>query len=141
MAVIGASILILLPSQIREIPGLQTQMSPAFIPMITGIGLILSGLGLILRSSFSGEQPSSVDWDRAIAVRVVTTVLLLIAYTMLFPIIGFVVTSAVFVAFFTWFFGSRDPVKTAALVVLTPIGVWLFFEKLFRIPLPHGFLF
>lgn len=141
MAAIGASILILAPSQIHPVAALQTQMSPALIPAFAAVGLILSGLGLILQSAVTGGHATAVDMERTTAVRVVVSVLLLVAYAILFPRVGFVVTSAVFAAFFSWYFGARDPVKIAILVVVTPVVVWLFFEKLFLIPLPHGILF
>lgn len=141
VAVIGASILLLVPSQIQPVAALQTRMSPGLIPGVAAVGLILSGLGLILQSSLKGGAAVPVEMDRQVTIRIVTSVLLLIAYTLLFPRVGFVVTSAVFVAFFSWYFGARDPIKITLVTVGTPIVVWLFFEKLFLIPVPHGFLF
>lgn len=141
VVVIGSSILILLPSQIATLPGLQIAVSPGIVPMLAGIGLIIAGSGLVLQSSLTSVTSDPIDLDRTVIIRIVTTVLLLIAYTILFPWLGFLVTSAVFVGFFTYFFGARSWQKIVLLVVLTPIGVWLFFEKLFRIPLPHGLLY
>ena len=141
VVVIGSSILLLLPSQVTTLPGLQMAVSPSIIPALVGIGLIVAGLGLVLQSSLSGEVAGRIDWDRTVTIRIVTTVLLLIAYATLFPQLGFVVTSAVFVGFFAFFIGARNWLKITLLVVLTPVGVWLFFEKLFRIPLPHGLLY
>ncbi len=141
VVVIGSSILLLLPSQVATLPGLQMAVSPSIIPALVGIGLIVAGLGLVLQSSFSGEAAGQINWDRTVTIRIVTTVLLLIAYATLFPQLGFVVTSAVFVGFFAFFIGARNWLKITLLVVLTPVGVWLFFEKLFRIPLPHGLLY
>ena len=141
VVLIGSSILILLPSQVTTLPGLQMAVSPAIIPRLVGIGLLIAGVGLVLQSALTGTVSGPIDWDRTTAIRIVTTVLLLIAYTTLFPWLGFVVTSAGFVGFFTYFFGARNWLKITLLVVLTPVGVWLFFEKLFRIPLPHGLLY
>lgn len=141
VATIGASILILVPSQIHPVVALQTRMSPGLVPGVAAVGLILAGLGLILQSSLKGRQDQPVEIDREVAIRMATSILLLIAYTLLFPRVGFVVTSAIFVAFFSWYFGARDPVKITLVVVATPVVVWLFFEKLFLIPVPHGFLF
>lgn len=141
VAAIGASIVILVPSQTNPIPGLQTQMSPGLIPTLVGAGLILSGLGLILQSSLGSVDEPPIDLDRTASVRIVISVLLIVAYTMIFPLLGFVVTSAIFVGFFTWFFGAHNPVKIGLMVVLPAVVVWLFFEQLFRIPLPHGVLF
>ena len=137
---IGVSILLLLPSQINPIAALQTRMSPGLIPLMVAIGLILAGTALIVQPLLSKSDVDAIDLDRSSSIRVVATVLLLVAYTMIFPRLGFVVTSGLFIGFFTWFFGARDPVKITLLVVLTPLIVWLFFEKLFQIPLPSGLL-
>lgn len=141
VVVIGSSILILLPSQVATLPGLQTAVPPTVVPGLVGAALIVAGLGLVLQSALTGTTSGRIDWDRTAAIRIVTTVLLLIAYTAMFPRLGFLVTSALFIGFFAFFFGARNWVKVALLLVLTPLSVWLFFEKLFRIPLPHGLLY
>lgn len=141
MVVIGSSILILLPSQVATLPGIRTAVPPTVVPGLVGAGLIIAGFGLVLQSALNGATSGRVDWDRTAAIRIVITVLLLIAYTVMFPWLGFLVTSALFTGFFAFFFGARSWVKIALLLVLTPVSVWLFFEKLFRIPLPHGLLY
>jgi len=141
VVLIGSSILLLLPTQIKEMPGLQSEMSPRLIPALLGTALIVLGFGLILQSSLGKSQSRKIEWDRFSSLRVVITIVLLIAYISIFPLLGFVVTSVVFAGFFTFFFGSRSWIKITLAAVLTPIGVWLFFEKLFRIPLPHGLMF
>jgi hypothetical protein len=138
---IGSSILILIPSQVKMLPGLETAMSPKFIPAAVAVGLIIMGFTLVLQSSLGNLSPDRISWDRVITMRILTAVLLMFAYTALFPRLGFVVTSAVFTGFFTFFFGARSWWKVSLVVLLIPIGVWLFFEKLFRIPLPHGLVF
>ena len=122
-------------------PGMQTEMSPRFVPAVVGVGLIILGLALILQSALSGIKSGRINWDKTASIRILITVLLMLAYTTLFPVFGFVVTSGVFVGFFTIFFGARVWWKIAMVIVLIPVAVWLFFEKIFRIPLPHGFLY
>ncbi len=141
VVLIGSSILLLVPSQVKMLPGLDSSMSPKFIPALVAVGLIITGLTLILQSSLVARNTDPVSWDRNTALRILTSVLLMFAYTALFPILGFVVTSAIFAGFFTYFFGARSWLKVLLLVVLVPVGVWLFFEKIFRIPLPHGLAF
>jgi putative tricarboxylic transport membrane protein len=138
---IGVAILALTPSQVRTIPGLQTEMSPTFIPTLVAVGLILAGLGLCAQAFLVDAPSGRIDLGRTGLVRVLAAVLLMVAYTILFPRIGFVVTSAVFLGVFTTMFGARSWFKVGLGMVLTPVVVWLFFEQLFRIPLPHGLLF
>jgi hypothetical protein len=73
--------------------------------------------------------------------RVGLSVILMIVYTVLFPRLGFVVTSGLFVGFYAYLFGSRSILKIAISIIAVPLVIWLFFEVLFRIPLPHGVLF
>ena len=141
VALIGSSVMLLVPSQVKLMPGMQTEMSPRFVPAVVGVGLIILGLALILQSAFGGIKSGRIDWDKTTSIRILTTVLLMLAYTTLFPVFGFVVTSGVFVGFFTIFFGARVWWTIAMVIVLIPVAVWLFFEKIFRIPLPHGSLY
>jgi len=141
VALIGSSVLFLLPSQVKLMPGIQIEISPRFIPAFVGVGLIILGLALVLQSALGGPKSNRIDLDKTTSLRILITVLLMLAYTTLFPLLGFVVTSAVFVGFFTIFFGARIWWKIAIVIVMIPVAVWLFFEKIFRIPLPHGFLY
>ncbi len=143
MAALGAAILLLVPSQVQEVPGLQTQLSAAFIPSVIAVALILVGAGLMGYSFLERARlllrPANLSGGGTL--RVGLAVLLLVAYALLFPRLGFVVTSALFVGLYAVMFGSRNPLKIALTLVLVPVVSWLFFELLFRIPLPHGILF
>lgn len=81
MVVIGSSILILLPSQVATLPGIRTAVPPTVVPGLVGAGLIIAGFGLVLQSALNGATSGRIDWDRTAAIRIVITVLLLIAYT------------------------------------------------------------
>ena len=138
---LGALILILIPSQIQNIPGMETETSPSFLPTVVAILLMLAGAGLIVESYLSSRRDAPPDLSRVVLFRVGLTVLLLVVYTILFPRLGFVVTSGLFVGIYAYLFGSRSVLKIGISVVAVPVVVWVFFELLFRIPLPHGILF
>ena len=138
---LGALILILIPSQIRNIPGMETETSPSFIPSVVAVLLVLLGGGLIVQGFLSPRRETPPDLSRVVVFRVGLSVVLLIVYTVLFPRLGFVVTSGLFVGIYAYLFGSRSILKIAISVVVVPVVIWLFFEILFRIPLPHGILF
>ena len=141
VVVFGIIVLALIPTQIRSVVVGQTEMSPSFIPAVVAVGLILAGLGLIAKAYFVDTAHPRIDATREGVLRVVAAVLLLIGYTMVFPRLGFVVASGLALGVFILLFGARAWLKISLSVVLVPIVVWLFFEKLFRIPLPHGLLF
>ena len=138
---LGGVILLLVPFQIDIIPGMDSEVSPAFLPIVLSVAIMAVGAGMVLRSFLRVSEGKPVDLKTDAVLRVVATVLLLVAYTFLFPRIGFVVTSAVFIGIFVYLFGSRDALKILLSMVLVPVAVWLFFEKLFHIPLPHGIIF
>ena len=141
VVILGVVILLLIPSQITSVVLGETQMSPSFIPTVVAVGLILAGLGLLAKAYFTKSEHPPLDLTVTGLLRMLTAVLLLVAYTWLFPRVGFVVTSGVFLGVFIVFFGSRRWLRIVLNMVLVPIVLWLFFEQLFRIPLPHGFLF
>ena len=138
---LGALILVLIPSQIRNIPGMETDTSPSFLPAVLAILIMIAGAGLILQGFLSSRRDASQDLSRVVVLRVGLSVVLLILYTVVFPRLGFVVTSGVFVGIYAYLFGSRSILKIAISMVAVPVVIWVFFELLFRIPLPHGVLF
>jgi putative tricarboxylic transport membrane protein len=138
---LGALILVLIPSQIRNIPGMETDTSPSFLPAVLAILIMIGGAGLILQGFLSSRRDASQDLSRVVVLRVGLSVVLLILYTVVFPRLGFVVTSGVFVGIYAYLFGSRSILKIAISMVAVPVVIWVFFELLFRIPLPHGVLF
>ncbi len=144
LALIGGAILLLIPSQIDTAFGMGAQMSPSFLPTVLGFALILVGLGLVIqafRNRSVQQDRAEPAFSRHSFLRVALAAILLIVYTLLFPRIGFVITSGLFIGIFIYLFGARSILKIGLSMVLVPLGVWLFFEKLFRIPLPHGLLF
>jgi putative tricarboxylic transport membrane protein len=120
---------------------METETSPSFIPSVVAILLMLLGGGLILQGFLSPRRDQPPDLSRLVVLRVGLSVVLLVVYTILFPRLGFVVTSGLFVGAYAYLFGSRSVLKIALSVVVVPVVIWLFFEVLFRIPLPHGILF
>jgi hypothetical protein len=138
---LGALILALIPSQIQNIPGMETETSPSFLPTVLAVLIMVMGAGLILQGFLSSRRDAPPDLSRVVVFRVGLSVVLLILYTVVFPRLGFVVTGGVFVGIYAYLFGSRSVLKIAISMVAVPVAIWMFFELLFRIPLPHGILF
>ena len=102
---------------------------------------MIMGAGLIAQGFLSSKRDTPPDLSKVVVFRVGLSVVLLIVYTVLFPRLGFVVTSGLFVGIYAYLFGSRSILKIAGSMIAVPVAIWLFFELLFRIPLPHGILF
>lgn len=138
---LGALILLLIPSQIKNIAGMETETPPSFLPTVLAILIILMGAGLIGQGFLSSRRETPPDLSRVVVFRVGLSVVLLIAYTVVFPRLGFVISSGLFVGIYAYLFGSRSILKIAISMAAVPVVIWMFFELLFRIPLPHGILF
>jgi hypothetical protein len=138
---LGAGILALIPSQVHAISGLETNMSPAFIPLVAGVALIVVGAALGYTAVFGREEGKAAVFAGNELPRVLFSTLLLLAYTWLFPVVGFMTTSVVFIGAFAYFFGQRDPRRLLAVMTVAPALVWALFEIIFVIPLPHGLIF
>ncbi len=145
LILIGSTILLLIPSQIDSVSGMTIRVTPSFLPAVLGFSLMLVGLGLLIQSFRKRTGQQSRENEQVFSLnsflRVFLAAVLLIVYTLLFPRFGFLVTSALFVGIFIYLFGARSILKISLSMILVPVGVWLFFEKLFHIPLPHGLLF
>ncbi len=145
LILIGSTILLLIPSQIDSVSGITVRVTPSFLPAVLGFSLMLVGLGLFIQSFRKKDKQQTGENAQVFSsnsfLRVLLAAVLLIVYTLLFPRFGFLVTSALFVGIFIYLFGYRSILKISLSMILVPVGVWLFFEKLFHIPLPHGLLF
>jgi putative tricarboxylic transport membrane protein len=120
---------------------METKTSPSFLPAALAVLIMLMGAGLIAQGCLSSKRDDPPDLSRVVVFRVGLSVVLLIVYAILFPRLGFVVTSGLFVGIYAYLFGSRSILKIAISMIAVPVVTWVFFELLFRIPLPHGILF
>ncbi len=141
LTVLAGVILFLVPSQIDRIPGMETEVSPFFLPTVLAVAIMAVGIALLAQAFRKNIGEGEKEFPMSGGLRVLVSVLLLIAYTLLFPRLGFLVTSGIFMGIFTYYFGARSILKIGLSMLLVPVCVWLFFEKLFRIPLPHGLIF
>jgi putative tricarboxylic transport membrane protein len=108
---------------------------------VVSVALLLAGIAMIAVSFFGRSKEETACFSKTGSLRALASMLLLIAYALIFPSLGFVVTSGVFLAVFSYLFGARNPLKIGGAAVAAPVATWLLFEMFFRVPLPHGVLF
>lgn len=69
----------------------------------------------------------------------------MVAYVWLMTILGFLLSSMLFMAVFFWFLGEdrspRTAIKTTLLAVVVSSGFYTLFAKVFLVPLPKGIFF
>ncbi len=121
-----------------DVPG--QKLGAAFLPMIVGVGLLLCGIALVLRSlrrgayADSGDAAPEVEEHFGSAAVIVGAVL---AYILLSERIGFLLIAPPCLA--VVFLALRVRWRTAVLAALGgTLLVHLAFYKLLRVPLPWG---
>lgn len=140
---LGAGILILAPSQIRGFIEPDLRVPPSFIPNLAGMGLLVVGILLSITSFFGKTKKEGKEETVKLKdiKNIGITILVLFAYAFLFPVIGFLTTSMLFIVILSIILGQRNLLKLLILMILIPALVWGLFELIFAIPLPRGWLF
>ena len=138
---LGTGILLLIPSQIRVFFGLETGLPPGFLPTLVSIGLLLVGSLMCIVSLFNKTEKVKEINISGKDIKIITiAAVTLFSYAFLFPIIGFLTTSIIYVGILSFLCGQRNYVKILILMLLIPAIVWGMFQHIFSIPLPHGWL-
>lgn len=106
--------------------GVDSPFSARSLPV--AIGSIGLGLAILLLLRPIGAKPIGVSgfaWSRALGL-----IGLMITYALLIPQLGFVVTSAFFLASGFRVLGERRPVVLACVALGVSIGLWIIFWNL-----------
>jgi len=123
---------------------LGTPASPGtgFMPFLTGVGIcFFSGIGLIhatlRRKRGEGWVPllKGVVWKNAMII-----LISLLAYALLLKPLGFIITTAVFIAFLLRAIFPQRWSVVIACSILTALGSYLIFEVWLKAQLPKGAL-
>lgn len=141
ISLLGSAILILLPYQIKKPLVSEAQIPPSFLPMITGIGLLVTGVAMIIRSYCFSSQRAITPFKREEVIRFLWSLALLFLYSISFSRIGFIISSSSILGAFAYFFGARNWLKIFLNMSLIPLIMWFLLEIIFSIPLPRGLIF
>ena len=106
-----------------------------FYPKCLFGALVIFG-AMLMYQSFMKLPEERQSFPRTDWKGVIITFIMMFAYTFLMDIVGFIISSIVFMVAFMIFLGERN-LKTLILVpVIGSVGVYLVFGKLFMIALP-----
>lgn len=139
-----AGLVLLLLSGICLAELLQEDATGAFVKTTTlpvALVLLLGALSLVLiaqslrrpAGAAAKDAPSRAGAGRAVAVVAGTAL-----YALAMPWIGYFAATALYIAALAFLFGQRGPIVLAALMLLVPAALMLFFEKYMIILLPDG---
>ena len=62
-------------------------------------------------------------------------------YVKAIQVFGFIVITPFFLAALMWISGARKWIEIVLLSIASTLGIYLFFQKIFKVILPHGTLF
>jgi hypothetical protein len=148
----SAVLFYLVPSQIGIIETEKMHMSPAFYPQlvlallaaVSLIYLIMSIVEAMRNRADTIEEEAVEDEDPFIdkaSTRTWVTIAIVLAYVYLFEYLGFFVATPVLLGTMMLHMGNRKIRTILLVVVLTPIIMYLLFERVMVIMLPRGALF
>ena len=127
------------PQLIDEVLLEPEEIPPIFFPRL--ILAFISGLSLLaVIRIFIGKTVIQVDLSWTGLRRMMFLLASMLLYILLFKRLGFILSSAVLLLFMSWYYGNRNWVTLAALVLAFPPLVYLLFNRVFHIFLPRGIL-
>lgn len=75
------------------------------------------------------------------AIRIIKFILSLVLYVFCFIYIGFIISTAIFLAYMMYFMHAPNKKIAGAIVVIAPLILWYFFTKLMEVSFPAALLF
>ena len=117
-------------------------IGPYFFPNIIGLGLLLTGLALIVQSwrgaaattgqsALASEEADDRSWKTFLL-----TILLVCLYIILLKLVGFVFATPAFIVVFAYIIGSKSIVRDIIISLILTGLAFLIFEKLLNVSLP-----
>lgn len=117
---------------------------PALFPRSLTLAMLIPCV-ILLISGYASRESTQTEQEqktpKAINLRALSIVPIVIVYIFFIDIIGFYVTTALFIFIFLLFFGVRKPVALVIFPIALPIVVYLVIEKTLHFPFPQGILF
>lgn len=143
---VGMIILYLcIPSQIAENMVTKATISPRFFPTFSVLGVIVCCALLLvfdakehIFSHKTAEAAATQEKKEEISyVRVVLVALLLLAWYILMPRIGFIISTIVIMCIMSYLLGCRNKIVLVAFPVIFTLAVYFTFVELLHVSLPE----
>jgi len=115
-----------------ELSFISDPVGPKIFPIIICVGLALASLAMIVKPDAAPQWPAAA---RLLEIAVATAVM--IAYALLLPELGFLITTAIAAAYLTWRLGTA-PLWSIVVGVATSVGIWVVFRLILGLSLARG---
>ena len=110
-------------------------VGPRFYPQIIGIGLFISGLLLAIKN-----KPIRIEIQKRGIKDNLKIILLFTAYIIFFEILGYLISTFIFILCLLYAQQIRKVYKTIIFSVIVAIALYVTFYTILKIPLPGGIL-
>lgn len=118
-----------------------TEIDADIIPTV--LGWILVGLSIVLffaKDSETDEQKQRRNIPKKDLLAIVIVFAFLFVYVLFLEILGFVIMTALFIFFCSWFLGYKKHITNVIVSILFPVIIYLMFTEFLKISLPQGIL-
>ena len=134
-----------IPSQIAENMVAKATISPRFFPTFSVLGVIVCCALLLvfdakehIFSHKTAEAAATQEKKEEVSyVRVVLVALLLLAWYILMPRIGFIISTIVIMCIMSYLLGCRNKIVLVAFPVIFTLAVYFTFVELLHVSLPE----
>lgn len=115
------------------------ETGPAFYPRVIAV-LIALFASIQLAKNVSADEHRSHDVSIGAVKQVAGAVLLVVAYVLSLPWLGFVAATVAFLVVAMWYSGARSIPRIGGVAVGMSLVLYYAFVRFLRIPLPEGYL-
>ena len=139
MVILGFSIVYgIMALHFPEIPAFNDSISPSSLPASLSVaGIIISMLIFLIPAESVTTTPKFTPES---ILRVSLLLLLMISYGLSIEILGFLISTILFLGIGFWIMGERKPKVIFLTAAITAFAFWLFLTQLLRIYLDSGSL-
>ncbi|MDD1508691.1 tripartite tricarboxylate transporter TctB family protein [Pseudomonas sp. CNPSo 3701] len=114
-------------------------VGPRAFPLLLIVLIALGALYLLIKPSHASQEAREPALDRHVIRKIVLCVIALLIYAVLFELVGFIISSALFaIAMARLYEGTWKASLTSG--VLLALGLYVLFDKALDVPLPLGLL-
>lgn len=114
----------------------EISLEATLFPQVVATGFLVLGAWFFVMSFALAERNKLRDLDRQAVTSVLITLAVMTAYGPLMMGLGFVVSSAVIIAFLATLYGNRNYYLTAVISIGVPVTIFFVFTKLLATYLP-----
>lgn len=108
------------------------EVGPKTFPIVIGVILGLSSIYFVLKPDPSPHWPAMGR-----LTEILFAVLVMIAYALALPEVGFLIATAVAATYLTWRLGTK-PLQSVLVGVLTSVGIYVIFRLILGLSLARG---